>query len=276
MAASCGCMLITRSKILVVLIVVSPAKSLDYESPLATKKSSEPRLLDESQMLVDVMVKKSPGDLAALMHISPSLAELNFDRFQDWQRPFTPASARPAVLAFNGDVYQGLDAVASFTERDFTHAQKVFRILSGLYGVLRPLDLMMPYRLEMGSKVKNQRGKDLYDFWREDVTKTLAQDIEASPGPGVLINLASNEYFNSVDVPALGARVISPVFLDSKDGGPHKIVSFFAKRARGSMSQFLIKERVTTLKAITEFRGMGYAYDSAQSTPDRPVFTRSN
>lgn len=269
-------MFVAPSKICPVLIVVSPAKSLDYETPLATKKSSEPRLLDESQMLVDVMAKKSPADLAALMHISPALAELNFDRFQDWQRPFTPASARPAVLAFNGDVYQGLDAVESFTERDFTHAQKVFRILSGLYGVLRPLDLMMPYRLEMGSKVKNPRGKDLYAFWRDDVTKTLAADIDASPGPDVLINLASNEYFNSVDVSGLGARVISPVFLDSKDGGPHKIVSFFAKRARGSMSQFLIKERVTTLKAITEFNGMGYAYDEAQSTPDRPVFTRSN
>ena len=257
------------------LIVVSPAKSLDYESPLATKKASEPRLLADAAKLVDVMVKKSPADLQALMHISPKLVELNFDRFQDWQTPFTTETARPAVLAFNGDVYTGLEA-GSFSERDFTHAQKVFRILSGLYGVLRPLDLMMPYRLEMGSKVKNERGKDLYAFWRDDVTATLADDIEASPGANVLINLASNEYFGAVDTDALGSRIISPAFLDSKDGGPHKIVSFFAKQARGSMSQFLIKNRITTIKGITEFDGMGYAFDATQSTPDRPVFTRSN
>ena len=257
-----------------VLIVVSPAKSLDYESPLATKKASEPRMLDESAQLVDVMVKKSPADLQQLMHISPALAELNFDRFQDWQVPFTKETARPAVLAFSGDVYLGLEA-GTFSERDFTHAQKVFRILSGLYGVLRPLDLMMPYRLEMGSKVKNGRGNDLYSFWRNDVTKTLAADIEASPGADVLINLASNEYFGAVDPEGLGARIISPVFLDSKDGGPHKIVSFFAKKARGSMSQYLIKNRITTIKGITDFDGMGYAYDPSQSTADRPVFTRS-
>jgi len=242
-----------------VLIVVSPAKSLDYESPLATKKATEPRMLDESAQLVDVMVKKSPADLQQLMHISPALAELNFDRFQDWQVPFTKETARPAVLAFSGDVYLGLE----------------FRILSGLYGVLRPLDLMMPYRLEMGSKVKNGRGNDLYSFWRNDVTKTLAADIEASPGADVLINLASNEYFGAVDPEGLGARIISPVFLDSKDGGPHKIVSFFAKKARGSMSQYLIKNRITTIKGITDFDGMGYAYDPSQSTADRPVFTRS-
>lgn len=262
------------SKLGSVLIVVSPAKSLDYESPLATKKATEPRMLDQSARLVDVMAKKTPGDLQELMHISPALAELNFDRFQDWQTPFTTETARPAVLAFSGDVYHGLEA-GTFSERDFTHAQKVFRILSGLYGVLRPLDLMMPYRLEMGSKVQNERGKDLYSFWKDDVTKSLAADIDASPGPDVLINLASNEYFGAVDPEGLGARIISPVFLDSKDGGPHKIVSFFAKKARGSMSQFLIKNRISTIKGITEFDGMGYAYDGAQSTPDRPVFTRS-
>jgi len=257
-----------------VLIVVSPAKSLDYESPLATKKATEPRMLDQSAQLVDVMAKKQPADLQELMHISPALAELNFDRFQDWQLPFTTETARPAVLAFDGDVYHGLEA-GTFTERDFTHAQKVFRILSGLYGVLRPLDLMMPYRLEMGSKVENQRGKDLYAFWKDDVTKSLAADIDASPGPDVLINLASNEYFGAVDTAGLGARIISPVFLDSKDGGPHKIVSFFAKKARGSMSRYLIKNRVGTIKGINEFDGMGYAYDPEQSTADSPVFTRS-
>lgn len=256
------------------LIVVSPAKSLDYESPLATKKSSQPRMLEQSSQLVEIMAQKSPADLQDLMHISPPLAELNFDRFQDWQTPFTTATARPAILAFAGDVYVGLDA-STFGERDFTHAQKVFRILSGLYGVLRPLDLMMPYRLEMGSKVANDRGQDLYEFWRDDITKMLAADLADSPGPDVLVNLASNEYFAAVDPQGLGARIISPVFLDSKDGGPHKIVSFFAKKARGSMSRFLIENRVKTLKGITEFDGMGYAYDAEQSTPDRPVFLRS-
>lgn len=231
-------------------------------------------MLDQSSQLVDLMAQKSPADLQELMHISPSLAELNFDRFQDWQTPFTKKTARPAILAFAGDVYLGLEA-PTFGERDFTHAQKVFRILSGLYGVLRPLDLMMPYRLEMGSKVANDRGSDLYDFWRDDVTKTLAADLADSPGPDVLVNLASNEYFSAVDPQGLGARIISPVFLDSKDGGPHKIISFFAKKARGSMSRFLIENRVKTLKGITEFDGMGYSYDAEQSTPDRPVFLRS-
>lgn len=264
----------TSSNLGNVLIVVSPAKSLDYESPLATKKATEPRMLDESARLIGVMVKKTPGDLQELMHISPALAELNFDRFQDWQMPFTTETARQAVLAFSGDVYLGLEA-STFSERDFTHAQKVFRILSGLYGVLRPLDLMMPYRLEMGSKVENERGKDLYSFWKDEVTKSLAADIDASPGPGVLINLASNEYFGAVDQQGLGARIVSPVFLDSKDGGTHKIVSFFAKKARGSMSQFLIKNRISSVKGITEFDGMGYGFDASQSTPDRPVFIRS-
>jgi len=263
-----------RSRLRGVLIVVSPAKSLDYESPLPTKKSSQPRMLDQSAELVDIMRQKSPADLAELMSISPELAELNFERFQDWNTPFTKKTARPAVLAFAGDVYMGLDA-PSFGERDFTHAQKVFRILSGLYGVLRPLDLMMPYRLEMGSKVANERGNDLYAFWRDDITKTLAADLEGSPGPDVLVNLASNEYFGAVDPQGLGARIISPVFLDSKDGGPHKIVSFFAKKARGAMSRYLITERVKTLKGLTEFDGLGYRYDTEQSTPDSPVFLRS-
>jgi len=258
-----------------VLIVVSPAKSLDYESPLATKKFSEPRLLEEAGQLAGIMASKSPPQLQKLMSISPALADLNFERFQDWQYPFTPDTARAAVLAFNGDVYTGLDAPGTFDERDFTHAQKTFRILSGLYGVLRPLDLMMPYRLEMGTKLPNERGSNLYDYWREDVADLLREDLDASPGAKVLVNLASNEYFGAVDTDRLGARVITPSFLDSKDGGPHKIVSFFAKRARGSMSGFLIRNRITSIKGLRDFDGMGYAYDADRSTDDQPVFTRS-
>lgn len=258
------------------LIVVSPAKSLDYESPLATDKVSEPRMLDQAEALVSIMAAKSPAEIQKLMGISPKLAELNFDRFQDWERPFTAASARAAVLAFNGDVYTGLDAAGSFNQRDFTHAQKTFRILSGLYGVLRPLDLMMPYRLEMGTKLANRRGHNLYEFWRDDIAAVLAEDIKASPGAPTLVNLASNEYFRAVDTAALDVAIVAPAFLDSKDGGPYKNVSFFAKRARGAMSRFLIKERVDSPDDIAGFTGMGYAYDKADSTPDRPVFKRSN
>jgi cytoplasmic iron level regulating protein YaaA (DUF328/UPF0246 family) len=258
-----------------VLIVVSPAKSLDYESKLPTKKHSEPRMLDRSRELVAVMAEKSPRDLSKMMGISESLAELNHERFLDWETPFTPTNARPAVLAFSGDVYIGMDA-GTFTERDFTHAQKVLRILSGLYGVLRPLDLMQPYRLEMGSTVKTTRGKDLYSFWGDTITEQLNADLAESPGARALINLASNEYFGAVDTDTLDARLVSPVFLDSKDGGEPKIISFFAKRARGSMAGWIIRNRVTSPKALLEFAEDGYRHDPERSTTDRPVFVRSH
>lgn len=257
------------------LLVVSPAKSLDYDSPLATELYSEPRLLDQSQELVEIMAAKSPGEIKQLMGVSEKLAELNFDRFQDWQRPFDPLSSRAAVLAFNGDVYTGLDAT-SWTEADFDHSQTVFRILSGLYGVLRPLDLMMAYRLEMGTKLANSRGKDLYAFWRARVTETLREDLAASPGDKVLVNLASKEYFRAVDPGLLEAPVLTPTFLDSKNGGPHKVVSFFAKRARGAMSRFVVVERITAADSLHEFDGMGYRYDAARSSPMAPVFLREN
>ncbi len=255
------------------LIVVSPAKSLDYESPLATQKESEPVLLDKAAELVSVMETKSPRQLQKLMNISENLAELNFERFQNWHTPFTPETARPAVLAFAGDVYTGLDA-PSFNQRDFTHAQKVFRILSGLYGVLRPLDMMMPYRLEMGTKLKTKQGKSLYDFWGTTITELLRDDIAASPGDSALINLASNEYFSSVKPNLLEAPVIAPVFKDAKGDGDPKIIAFFAKKARGSMSSWIIRNRVQSTADLTDFDGMGYAFDADQSSPDRPVFTR--
>jgi cytoplasmic iron level regulating protein YaaA (DUF328/UPF0246 family) len=258
-----------------VLIVVSPAKSLDYESTLPTKKHSEPRLLDQSRELVDVMAKKSPRDLSKMMSISESLAELNHERFLDWETPFTPTNARPAVLAFSGDVYIGMEA-GTFTERDFTQAQKVLRILSGLYGVLRPLDLMQPYRLEMGSTVTTGKGKDLYSFWGDVITDQLNADMADSPGSDALINLASNEYFGAVDTDKLDARLVSPVFLDSKDGGEPKIISFFAKRARGAMSGWIIRNRIKSPKALLDFEEDGYRYDRERSHADRPVFVRNN
>ena len=256
------------------LIVVSPAKSLDYESKLATKKFSEPEMLDRSDALVSVMAKKSPDEISSMMHVSPALGELNFTRFQEWERPFTTENARPAILAFDGDVYTGMDAPNSFSERDFTHAQKTLRILSGLYGVLRPLDLMQPYRLEMGTKLKTSEGNNLYDFWGTEIAENLNDAIEQSPGANVLINLASNEYFSAVDTSVISAPIVAPVFLDAKGSGDYKIVSFFAKRARGVMSAWIIQNRISTRKALVDFEGMGYHYDSDRSSNDRPVFIR--
>jgi len=257
-----------------VLIVVSPAKSLDYESPLPTKKFSEPELLDHSEALVSVMAEKSPDEISSMMNVSSALGELNFTRFQDWERPFTTQNSRPAVLAFNGDVYAGLDAANVFSERDYTHAQKTLRILSGLYGVLRPLDLMQPYRLEMGTKLQTSAGSDLYSYWGSTISDTLNTAIDESPGANVLVNLASNEYFGAVKTDLIEAPIVSPVFLDAKNGKDPKIISFFAKRARGVMSQWIIVNRVTARRALIDFDGMGYKYDPERSTGDRPVFVR--
>ena len=253
------------------LIVISPAKKLDYETPVPAKRHTMPTMLDRSAELVDVMVTKTPNDLAELMHLSPALADLNAERFQDWDPDFGPNNARQAIFAFNGDVYQGLDA-ATFDTRDLTAAQKRLRILSGLYGVLRPLDLMRPYRLEMGTRLATARGKDLYEFWGDDITDRLNADL-ANNNFKVLVNLASNEYFGSVRTDRLDARVVSPRFLDEKDG-QFKVMAFFAKRARGAMTGWLIRERIKSPKALTEFDGLGYHYDPARSTPDEPVFVR--
>lgn len=256
------------------LIVVSPAKSLDYESPLATTTYTQPQMLERSAELIDVMRTKSPAQVASLMSISPSLAQLNVDRYRDWEPKFTKRNSRQALLAFNGDVYDGMAARATFTEDDFAHAQKSFRILSGLYGVLRPLDLMMPYRLEMGTKLTTARGRDLYEFWGDEITDALRLALKKSPGDRVLVNLASQEYFGSVRPTKLGSPVVAPAFLDRKDGGEPKIISFFAKKARGIMSAWLIRERITSADDIVEFNGAGYSFDPVRSTPERPMFVR--
>lgn len=254
------------------LIVLSPAKTLDYESPLPTKKHSTPALMAESKKLVGVLAGKSPDDLANMMSLSPKLAELNFERFQEWNPAFTPKNARPAVLAFKGDVYMGMEP-ETFSERDFTHAQKTIRILSGLHGVLRPLDLMQPYRLEMGTGLKNPRGKNLYDFWGDRIAKQLNDDLAARKS-NLLVNLASIEYFSAVDTSTLDARVIAPKFLDEKNGN-YKIISFFAKRARGAMAGWAVRNRVKSAKGLQAFDGMGYAFDPERSTPDQPTFIRA-
>jgi cytoplasmic iron level regulating protein YaaA (DUF328/UPF0246 family) len=257
-----------------VLIVVAPAKALDFESPVPTRKFSEPDMLDRSRELVSVMRHKSPDELSAMMSISPTLGELNFERFQDWSPPFTTKNARPAVLAFNGDTYLGLDARSTFGERDYTHAQKVLRILSGLHGVLRPLDLIQPYRLEMGSRVRTDRGDSLYEFWGGDVTDRLNTDLAESPGSTVLVNLASHEYFSVVQPERIEGRVVSPRFEDARADGEHKVVGFFAKRARGAMAGWIIRERIRSARSLTGFDGLGYRYVPELSTADEPVFRR--
>lgn len=254
------------------LIVVSPAKSLDYQSPLPSTEHSQPPFLDRSEALVALLREKSPADLARLMDISDALAVLNVTRFAEWSRPFTPDNARPAIYAFNGDVYEGLDAY-SLTPAQIAFAQEHFRMLSGLYGVLRPLDLMQPYRLEMGTRLANPAGRDLYAFWGDTITAALNAELAAQCGVPALVNLASEEYFKSVRPKKLAARVITPVFEERK-GAAYKIVSFHAKRARGLMSRYAIVKGLREPEALKAFDFEGYAYCPAASEADRWVFRR--
>lgn len=256
------------------LILLSPAKSLDFETKPATRKHSEPRLVAESEKLVDIMRGKSPSEISKLMSISEDLATLNVDRYSSFDPDHTPKNSRAAVLAFNGDVYQGLAAADSFDARDFTEAQKTIRILSGLYGVLRPLDLIQPHRLEMGTKLGTERGRNLYEWWGDTVTDQLKRDLDHSPGADVVVNLASNEYFGVVRPDRLGVRVVTPRFEDRGPSGEPRVVSFHAKRARGLMASWLVKDRSRTPSRVFEFSADGYELDDARSTRDQPVFVR--
>ena len=244
------------------LILISPAKTLDFDTAPVTERSSEPRFLDDSSTLVTVMQERTPAELATLMHISDPLAELNHRRFAQWRTPFTRDNAKQAVLAFRGDVYGGLDA-DSWREKDFEWAQDHLRILSGLYGVLRPLDLIQAYRLEMGTRIENPRGRDLYAFWKQQVSASIASELEALRTP-LLVNLASNEYFGAVDTGALPGRVITPVFQDRKNGR-YKVISFFAKRARGAMAAWIIRNRVRSAAKLRDFAVDGYRFDADAS-----------
>lgn len=254
------------------LILISPAKKLDYESPLSTDTHSQPQFLDHAQQLVDQLKSYAPHDIAGLMHLSEKLALLNFERYQEWQQPFTPENARPALLAFKGDVYEGM-AAGTMDQATLDYAQDHLRILSGLYGVLRPLDLMQAYRLEMGTSLQNERGKDLYAFWKGIITGQLNADLAAS-GSEVIVNLASNEYFKSVEKKALQGRLITPAFKDWKNG-QYKMISFFAKKARGMMTRYLLENRVDDPAQLLEFAEAGYAFNPELTVkPDEPVFTR--
>ncbi|MCS3456183.1 cytoplasmic iron level regulating protein YaaA (DUF328/UPF0246 family) [Aeromonas sp. BIGb0405] len=254
------------------LIVVSPAKTLDFESPLATSRFTQPELLDHSAHLIERARQLSPAQIASLMKISDKLSGLNAARFAEWQPDFTPANARQAILAFKGDVYTGL-AAEDFEEGDFTFAQAHLRMLSGLYGVLRPLDLMMAYRLEMGIRLDNERGKDLYQFWGDIITRQLNGAL-AAQGDGVLINLASDEYFKSVRPKVLSGQIVTPVFKDEKNG-QFKIISFYAKKARGMMARYIIKHRLTRVEQLTGFDSNGYRFVAEESDERTLMFKRS-
>lgn len=253
------------------LVVISPAKSLDYASPVKIRTFTQPGFLDDSAALITQLQQLSPAQVSSLMSISPTLGTLNHERYQQWHLPFDKDNARQALFAFKGDVYLGLDAYA-LSSQDIAFAQKHLRILSGLYGLLRPLDLIQPYRLEMGTSLKNAKGGSLYDFWGDKITEALNEEMaQAKNAP--LINLASNEYFKAVKPKQLHARVISPVFKDYKNG-QFKIISFFAKRARGLMSAYIIRNRLQHAEDLLLFDSDGYAYSAKDSTENAPVFLR--
>lgn len=249
------------------LVLLSPAKSLDFESKLATDMHSQPAFLDDSQQLIDELRELTPPDIESLMKISQKLADLNFGRFLNWQKPFTPENARPAALAFTGDVYQGLDA-PSMSEADYAFAQKHVGILSGLYGLLKPMDLIQPYRLEMGTKFANSRGKNLYEFWGDKLTKAINQQESET-----VVNLASNEYFKAVKKKQLKASLITPVFKDYKNG-QYKIISFYAKKARGLMAAYAVKNRINDAEKLKSFDTDGYYFSPEQSNACEWVFLR--
>ncbi|PSU46087.1 peroxide stress protein YaaA [Photobacterium frigidiphilum] len=253
------------------LIVVSPAKTLDYDSPLATQTYTLPELTDHSSELMEVCRELTPMDIASLMKVSDKIAGLNAARFAEWQPKFTTENARQAILAFKGDVYTGL-AAETMTEEDFAYTQQHLRMLSGLYGLLRPLDLMQPYRLEMGTKLANPRGANLYQFWGSVITEKLNAAI-AEQGDNILINLASNEYFKSVKPKSLDAQLITPVFKDCKNGN-YKVISFYAKKARGMMARYIIDNRIKSVDELKQFDVAGYYFVPAESTSKELVFKR--
>ena len=250
-------------------IVISPAKSLNFEKELPTSTFSEPKFLKQAATIQRTLKKKKPKALSQLMDISDKLAELNWQRNQDWHSPFTTENARPAIYTFDGDVYHGLD-VYSLPIEKLDDLQDKLRILSGLYGLLKPLDLMQAYRLEMGTSLPVGKNKNLYEFWKKTITKELNSELKKGE---LFINLASNEYFSAVDTKALKVPVITPEFKDYKDGNL-KMISFFAKKARGMMVRYIIDTNAETIDDLRGFNYDGYAFDSNLSKGNTLVFTR--
>lgn len=253
------------------LVVVSPAKTLDYDTPATTKSFTQPSLLEHSAELIEVCRHLTPAEIAKLMKISDKLAGLNAARFAQWQPEFSTENAKQAVLAFKGDVYTGLEA-ETLDESGLDYAQAHLRMLSGLYGLLKPLDLMMPYRLEMGTKLVNSRGKNLYEFWGDIITEKLNEAL-AEQGDDVLVNLASNEYFKAVKPKLLQGKVITPVFKDCKNG-QYKIISFYAKKARGLMARYIMDNKPTDVEQLKGFDTQGYYFSESESSGDTLVFLR--
>lgn len=255
------------------LTIISPSKTLDYQSPLITKKHTLPQFISYSEKLIIDCKKLTVDDLAKLMSISPKLAEINHERFQNWHSDFNLNNARQAILAFKGDVYEGLN-VEDFNDNDLQFAQSHLRILSGLYGVLRPLDLIQPYRLEMGIRLKNGNNSNLYQFWGDHLTDHLNKELSKSTHP-TLINLASNEYFKVIKAKQLKATIIQPIFLDQSKG-EYKVISFYAKKARGLMSRYIIKNGIDKSNDIKDFNLSGYQFDSKRSTELDWYFIRNH
>lgn len=253
------------------LMVISPAKTLDYTSVVSVQDYTEPAYIKYSEQLIKQLKKLSVQEVASLMGISDKLAALNVARFAEWSPHFNQENARQAILAFKGDVYTGI-AVEDFSQKDFVFAQQHLRILSGLYGLLRPLDLMQPYRLEMGTKFENSKGKNLYEFWGEQITQWLNKAI-VEQGDKVLLNLASNEYFKSVKPNLLDADIIDVDFKDFKSG-QYKIISFYAKKARGMMARYVIKNQLKTIDQVKAFDSEGYYFSEKHSSNKKLVFLR--
>lgn len=250
------------------LTILSPAKTLNIEKQELVSKYTIPVFLENSERLVLELKKYSPKKLTLLMKINSKLAQLNYERYQAWQMPFNPTNAKQTILSFKGDVYNGLDA-ETFNQEDFDFAQDHLAILSGLYGVLKPLDLMQPYRLEMGTTFKTRKWKNLYDFWGNSITEKIFQMLDND----VLINLASQEYFKAIDQNAINARIITPVFKENRNG-TYKFVHIFGKKARGLMTRFIIQNKITDPQQIKLFDLAGYFYNDPLSSENEWVFTR--
>ena len=256
------------------LILVSPAKTLDYESDIRIDDFSIASHLSDSEILIKELQKKNPDDLSSLMGLSEKLSVLNFERYMNWKKPTKPSdNTRQAIFAFKGDVYQGLD-VNSLSKAEINYAQKNLCILSGLYGLLKPLDLMYPYRLEMGTKMKNKHGANLYEFWGSKINKTI-NDLSKENKSKAIVNLASVEYFSVLKKDQINLPVINPVFKDYKNGN-YKIISFFAKRARGTMARFIIQNRIKKSEDLIGFDLDGYRYSKKESKENSPVFLRKS
>ena len=253
------------------LILLSPSKTLDYKTSIPAVAATQPRLLEKSEQLISDLRKLSPAKLSSLMKISDKLAELNVQRYKDFQLPFTQNNARPCIFAFKGDVYDGLD-IAQFNDAALSRAQSHIRILSGLYGLLRPFDLMQPYRLEMGTKLATKAGKDLYTFWDDQITTLLNEDVKQQ-ADDLIVNLASNEYVKAVKHKTLNGTFITPTFKEQK-GNQLKVIGLFAKKARGMMTRHLMMQEKPTIDDIKRFNEGGYHFDDELSTPTELIFTR--